>query len=154
MSADELTFTVGSKISIIRKEPDLWKGRCDGRVGWFPPDFVKEVDPETNGEMNFTTIELLNCNVESVHTERAHSFRISQGSSHWNMQEITVAAESKEEMDDWLNTMSALSQSVNSKISLLRTKEKQLRIASELSSLVVYCQGNPFVKELKQRFYV
>jgi hypothetical protein len=38
MGPDELTFTVGSKLSIIRKEPDLWKGRCDGKVGWFPPD--------------------------------------------------------------------------------------------------------------------
>jgi hypothetical protein len=57
------------------------------------------------------------------------------------MREILVAAESKEEMEEWVSTMSALSQNVNSKVNLLKTKEKQMRIANELSSLVVYCQG-------------
>jgi hypothetical protein len=141
MSADELTFTIGQKVLIIRKEPDLWKGRCDGKVGWFPSDFVNEMDPEVAGEMSYTTIELLNCVAEHVNTDRPYSFRISQGQNHWNMQELIVAAETKEEMEDWLNNLITSSQCVNNKISLLRTKEKQLKIANELSSLVVYCQG-------------
>jgi hypothetical protein len=142
MSEDELSFVIGTHVSILRKEPDLWKGRCDGRVGWFPPDFVKEVDPDVGGEMNYVTIELLNCVIEQIGTDRRYSFKISQGNSHWSTQEIVVAAETKEEMEDWLNSLIASSQSVNTKISLLRTKEKQLKIANELSCLVVYCQGS------------
>ena len=43
--------------------------------------------------------------------------------------------------------MHSLMRTANEKINLLRTKEKQLRIANELSSLVVYCQAVPFNAE-------
>lgn len=120
----------------------MWKGRCDGRIGWFPPDCIREVGPEANGEMKYVTIELANCNVEVVTTDRLYSFRVNQVSSHWDKKlDIIVAAETKEDMEEWLNALHTLSQSASTKINLLRTKEKQNRLANELSSLVVYCQG-------------
>ena len=91
--------------------------------------------------MRYVTIELGGAVIERTDVDRPFAFRVSQGTSHWNLQEVIMAAESREEMDDWLTSLNSLARSVNDKISLLRTKEKQLRIANELSSLVVYCQG-------------
>lgn len=61
-----------------------------------------------------------------------------------NSQEFVLAAESSEEMNEWITAINLLTRTVNDKINLLRTKEKQLKIANELSSLVVYCQAVPF----------
>lgn len=47
-------------------------------------------------------------------------------------------------MADWLNSLHEVTRSANDKIHILRTREKDLRIASELSNLVVYCQAVPF----------
>lgn len=49
-----------------------------------------------------------------------------------------------EEADGWQNNLFELTRSVNTKMSILRTKEKEKRIAAELSNLVVYCQAVPF----------
>lgn len=54
--------------------------------------------------------------------------------------------------------MNALTQSVNERKNIIRTREKQLRIANELSSLVVYCQAVPFnqdfaLQEPRSSFY-
>uniref|UniRef100_A0A915D160 Phosphoinositide phospholipase C n=1 Tax=Ditylenchus dipsaci TaxID=166011 RepID=A0A915D160_9BILA len=147
MQNDHLSFPINAHIKVIRKEPDLWKGRFDGKVGWFPADHVQEIGNAIDSALNYETIELAGSLFEKFESDRPHSFRVTQSSTHWNVQEYIVAAESREEMDDWLSTMHSLTRTVNDKIHLLRTKEKQLRIASELSSLVVYCQAVPFNAE-------
>jgi len=41
--ADELSFNVGDKIEIVRKDDSgWWEGRLGGKVGQFPSNFVKE----------------------------------------------------------------------------------------------------------------
>jgi hypothetical protein len=60
------------------------------------------------------------------------------------MQDYLVAADSSEEISEWLDACQQQVQQINDKMNQLRTKERQLRIASELSSLVVYCQAVPF----------
>ncbi|KAI6219263.1 Phosphoinositide phospholipase C [Aphelenchoides besseyi] len=157
-SPDDLSFQIGTRLSIVRKDPDLWKGRCDGRVGWFPPDFVKEIDSDVTDEMKYTTIELAGSIIDKTDSDHPHAFRITQSTSHWEVKEVIIAAETREEMDDWLNTLHSLTRTVNDKITLLRSKEKQLRIANELSSLVVYCQAVPFnpdfaLQDPKTTFY-
>lgn len=54
--------------------------------------------------------------------------------------------------------MDSFARTASDKINLLRTKEKQLKIASELSSLVVYCQAVPFnfdfaLQDPRTKFY-
>ena len=46
----------------------------------------------------------------------------------------------EDELNDWLNHINEILRSANEKVSNLRVKEKNARIASELSNLVVYCQ--------------
>ncbi|CAD5209116.1 unnamed protein product [Bursaphelenchus okinawaensis] len=142
---DDLSFQVGSRLSIIRKEPDLWKGRLDNRVGWFPPDCVKELDTEPGAnEMNYVTIDLAGAIIDKSPESRPFSFKVSQSASHWKSKEVVVAADDKDDMDDWISSINSMTKSVNEKVTLIRSKEKQVRIASELSALVVYCQAVPF----------
>ncbi|CAD5214162.1 unnamed protein product [Bursaphelenchus xylophilus] len=144
IGSDDLSFQVGSRLSIIRKEPDLWKGRLDKRVGWFPPDCVKELEGESAAEMSYVTIVLAGAVVDKSSESRPFSFKVSQPTSHWKTKEVLVAADEREDMEDWISAINSMTRSVNDKMSLIRSKEKQVRIASELSALVVYCQAVPF----------
>lgn len=41
---DELTFTKGDIISVSRQEEGgWWEGTLNGRIGWFPSNYVREV---------------------------------------------------------------------------------------------------------------
>lgn len=55
-----------------------------------------------------------------------------------------MAANSCDDQEDWLNTLHELTRTATSRFQILRLREKNLRIASELSNLVVYCQAVPF----------
>ena len=80
--------------------------------------------------------------LKSDSSERPHSFRSWLAQSHWNVQEYWLAADSADEMEEWLNACQNQAHQANEKVHELRNKEKQLRIASELSSLVVCFMGN------------
>lgn len=44
---DELSLTKGTKISVLEKSDDgWWKGQLDGKVGWFPSNYVIEKLPD------------------------------------------------------------------------------------------------------------
>lgn len=53
---DELSLIKGTKISVLEKSDDgWWKGQLDGKVGWFPSNYVIEQPPEsqiTGSELN------------------------------------------------------------------------------------------------------
>uniref|UniRef100_A0A915ARG5 Phosphoinositide phospholipase C n=1 Tax=Parascaris univalens TaxID=6257 RepID=A0A915ARG5_PARUN len=97
--------------------------------------------------LNYATIELagsLIAKVPNEETDRPFAFKISQAAAHWNVTECIMAANSSDDREDWLNTLHELTRTATDRIHILRTREKNLRIASELSNLVVYCQAVPF----------
>uniref|UniRef100_A0A7E4UWB1 Phosphoinositide phospholipase C n=1 Tax=Panagrellus redivivus TaxID=6233 RepID=A0A7E4UWB1_PANRE len=143
---EDLSFPINAVIKVIRKEPDMWKGRYNNKVGWFPPEYVKELSTPAgnNGEINHSTIELAGTMVEKVDSDKPNAFRISTPSNHWSSEEWIIAAENAEEMSDWLAQMHEITRNATSRIHQLRTREKVLRVAAELSNLVVYCQAVPF----------
>lgn len=55
-----------------------------------------------------------------------------------------LAANSNEDREDWLNILHELTRTAMDRSTLIRIREKNLRIASELSDLVVYCHAVPF----------
>uniref|UniRef100_A0A183CRQ1 Phosphoinositide phospholipase C n=1 Tax=Globodera pallida TaxID=36090 RepID=A0A183CRQ1_GLOPA len=75
---------------------------------------------------------------------RPFAFRITLAQSHWDMREYVLAADSREELDEWLCACQQMAANASDKMRQLRSREKQSRIASELSSLVIYCQAVPF----------
>ncbi|EGT51746.1 hypothetical protein CAEBREN_05222 [Caenorhabditis brenneri] len=146
---DELSFPANVIITVLRKEEGLWRGRYGSLTGWFPSAHVQEILPEksnTSETSNYHTIELAGTLIERIHDlDKPHVIRISQSNQHWmNKQYYVLAAGSSEEIDGWQNNLYELTRSVNTKMSILRTKEKEKRIAAELSNLVVYCQAVPF----------
>lgn len=60
---DELTFTKGDIISVSRQEEGgWWEGTLNGRTGWFPSNYVREV----KGSGGYNTIMLSSCYAFSV----------------------------------------------------------------------------------------
>ncbi|KHN75652.1 1-phosphatidylinositol 4,5-bisphosphate phosphodiesterase gamma-1 [Toxocara canis] len=97
--------------------------------------------------VSYATIELAGSLIAKVpyeETDRPFAFKISQAAAHWNVTEFVMAANSSDDREDWLNTLHELTRTATDRIHILRTREKNLRIASELSNLVVYCQAVPF----------
>lgn len=48
---EALCFPVNAVISVIRKESGgLWRGRYGSKTGFFPPEYVKEINSGANGK--------------------------------------------------------------------------------------------------------
>ncbi|GMT13606.1 hypothetical protein PFISCL1PPCAC_4903, partial [Pristionchus fissidentatus] len=147
---EQLSFPANAIITVLKKDGQLWRGKYEGKVGWFPPSFVQEISPQDKkGEKDaYATIELAGALVERMTSSESHDrpnvLRITHASQHWTGQQWLVAAATIEDADDWSNNLTEILRTANEKISNLRTKEKTARIASELSNLVVYCQAVPF----------
>ena len=46
---DELNFKKGAVITLTQKEDGgWWEGTLDGKTGWFPSNYVKEIASKTN----------------------------------------------------------------------------------------------------------
>lgn len=150
LSDEQLSFPANAIITVLKKDTQLWRGKYDGKVGWFPPAYVQEISSkDSKGEQNaYDTIELAGALVERVpmseSLDRPNVLRITYASQHWTGRQYLVSASTTEDADDWSNMLTEILRTANEKISHLRTKEKTAKIASELSNLVVYCQAVPF----------
>lgn len=147
---NELSFPANAVITVLRKEGTRWRGRYGTLTGFFPAQCVTELEQfESSPEepANYATIELAGSIIEKVsneETDRPFAFKISQAVAHWNGTEYILAANSSDDQEDWLNTLHELTRTATDRVHILRIREKDLRIASELSNLVVYCQAVPF----------
>lgn len=145
----ELTFPANAVITVLRKDGLRWRGRYGNQTGFFPANCVTEIEPFESPEepVNYSTIELAGSIIEKIsieETDRPFAFKISQAAAHWNVTEYILAANSSDDQEDWLNTLHELTRTATDRAHILRIREKDLRIASELSNLVVYCQAVPF----------
>ncbi|CAG9530654.1 unnamed protein product [Cercopithifilaria johnstoni] len=147
---NELSFPVNAVINVLRKEGNRWRGKYGNHSGFFPSRCVVELETSDNqpNELGlYAAIDLADSLIEEVPFEvagRPFAFRIRRVSAHWNPSEYMLAANSNEDREDWLNILHELTRTATDRNTLIRTREKNLRIASELSDLVVYCQAVPF----------
>uniref|UniRef100_A0A1I8BDE8 Phosphoinositide phospholipase C n=1 Tax=Meloidogyne hapla TaxID=6305 RepID=A0A1I8BDE8_MELHA len=169
-----LCFPLGAKITVLQKyylnkneeekqqkeeeliDKWLYLGRYNNEIGWFPPCSVREMSDisfesnNSSNELNYGTIELAGtCFEENKDIERPFSFKILLSQSHWKVQVYIIAADNEEELKEWLLICQKQSKQANDKIQQLKIKERQLKIASQLSCLVVYCQAVPFNPDFK-----
>uniref|UniRef100_A0A5S6Q9V1 Phosphoinositide phospholipase C n=1 Tax=Trichuris muris TaxID=70415 RepID=A0A5S6Q9V1_TRIMR len=148
----ELSFPAKALIIIHRKENELWwRASYCGKVGLVLMERVEILHPTWSNdsrtasqEVEVETLPLTQCLVEVFESSKPFSLRICEQAMAFDGRELVVAASSQEDQIDWLNSIMEVSRCANNKASLLRSKEKCLRIASELSNLVVYCQAVPF----------
>uniref|UniRef100_A0A0N5A0J6 Phosphoinositide phospholipase C n=1 Tax=Parastrongyloides trichosuri TaxID=131310 RepID=A0A0N5A0J6_PARTI len=143
---DELTFPAGAIIKVVRKENTLWRGKYNNNIGWFPSDCVQEIENNENTEkINYDNIELAGCDIQEIDsTDKEFTFKVIQGDNNQFSDGYIIAAETKEELKEWLYDIDNVAKSARTRIQTIRSKEKHLRIAAELSDLVVYCQAVPF----------
>ncbi|MFH4973935.1 hypothetical protein AB6A40_000644 [Gnathostoma spinigerum] len=150
MNSCELSFPSNAIISVFRRDGDRLRGKYDSQTGLFPARCVVEIDPRevsSNGAVNHVSIELVGSCVEKAslkECDRPFAFKIRLNSSRLDDTVFFMAANSNDDCDDWLNTLNELMRSATDRDQNLRSREKSMRIATELSNLVIYCQAVPF----------
>jgi len=152
---DELSFKRGALIfNVSQQEGGWWRGDYGGkRQHWFPANFTqveeggKDDESENTplGSLQKGSIDIVGAEVELV--ERPGGFvgiRIESGTS-LNVNELRCA--SKEEAQDWVAKIKDTASSASIRDSENRRKERAMRIARELSNLVIYCRSVMFNPE-------
>ncbi|KRX53148.1 1-phosphatidylinositol 4,5-bisphosphate phosphodiesterase gamma-1 [Trichinella sp. T9] len=151
----ELSFPMNAWITVQRIEDEQWlRGIYKGKVGLVPRDQVELIPsnltkPLLQSDSNynlqeFDSINLSTCSIEELDVSRPFVFSVRENASNDTVREIIVAANSRDDQIDWMNSILEVSRSLTEKANSVKTKEKCLRIARELSDIMVYCQAIPF----------
>ena len=161
---DELSFPKHAIITNVMKQHEAWwRGDYGGKIKyWFPANFVQEIrgengkgdsdetssnDPTPLGSLQKGAIDIVNCSVVAipgtVHN-RDHVFRIISPSQPTP---IDIAAASQEDLTDWILKIRETAASANEAIKKGKRIEKELKIAKEFSSLIIYCRAVPFASD-------
>ncbi|XP_018494683.1 1-phosphatidylinositol 4,5-bisphosphate phosphodiesterase gamma-1 [Galendromus occidentalis] len=148
---DELSFPKHAIITnVLKQDGGWWKGDYGGKKEhYFPANFVEEVDPSCQteedgaemsplGSLQKGFIDIAGCSVEILQSRGPYVFRISSPTK--SMQK-DIAAPSYEEMEEWVQKIRQIAQSANDKLEQRKEMERSLRLAKELSNLIIYCRS-------------
>jgi len=163
---DELGFCKGAFIrNVVKYDGDWWRGDYGGKVGkWFPATFCEEINvanglkqtpdvPENASEsedrrndlalgaMQKGSLDLNGCIVDQVAGRNQRMFLLSIKSQSGQLE---CAAESEEDLEDWIRSIREASTQAEEALCRIRELGEQKNIAKELSDLVVYCVTVPF----------
>ncbi|KAL3182847.1 hypothetical protein MRX96_034484 [Rhipicephalus microplus] len=158
---DELSFCKHAIITnVVRLEGGWWRGNYGGkRQHWFPANFVEVLETQDAsddgsgdamplGTLQKGSIDIAGCTVDILQSwpgrGREWVFRIV---SPTQLMPIEIAAPSREEMQDWVLKIRETAQSANDMIQQRREMERSLRLAKELSNLIIYCRSVQFCPE-------
>ncbi|XP_068119982.1 1-phosphatidylinositol 4,5-bisphosphate phosphodiesterase gamma-1 isoform X1 [Hyperolius riggenbachi] len=161
---DELTFTKNSIIQNVEKQDGgWWRGDYGGKKQlWFPSNYVEEVfnppEPEPEqpqldensplGDLLGGVLDVPSCQI-AIRNEglnsRPYVFSINVPSV--TRLPLDVAADSSEDMNDWVRKIREAAQTADARLSEGKIMERRKKIALELSELVIYCRPVPFDEE-------
>ncbi|XP_067904610.1 1-phosphatidylinositol 4,5-bisphosphate phosphodiesterase gamma-1-like [Heterodontus francisci] len=163
---DELSFCKHSIIQNVDKQDGgWWKGDYGGkRQLWFPANYVEEImSPSTSeperlplsensplGVLLRGSLDVPSCQI-AVHPDgkgsRPFVFKINMGSFTRSGESMDLAAESLEDLNDWVTKIREATQTADARKEEGKMMERRKKIALELSDLVVYCRPVPFDEE-------
>eukprot|EP00095_Tigriopus_kingsejongensis_P002053 maker-scaffold254_size236139-snap-gene-1.12 protein:Tk02053 transcript:maker-scaffold254_size236139-snap-gene-1.12-mRNA-1 annotation:"1-phosphatidylinositol -bisphosphate phosphodiesterase gamma-1" len=173
--SDEHSYNKGEIITNVNKqEGGWWSGDLRGRKQqWFPANFVVEIDPceveEINneqmplGSMQKGCMDILGARISISLNPEPHPtlewiIRIecpNQDTAVDLFQAKTaifqMATQNRQEASDWANNIRETAVSASQRENENRRKERAMRIARELSNLVVYCRSVVFNPERSLR---
>ncbi|XP_071822234.1 1-phosphatidylinositol 4,5-bisphosphate phosphodiesterase gamma-1-like isoform X3 [Apostichopus japonicus] len=163
-SSGELSFCRHTIITNVQKMDDgWWKGDCGGaKQLLFPANLVEEYNADEdavkpNAEsaeaavVQKGVIDIQGCTVENVPRGPVPFVFYIQSSSG---QKIVVAAESLTDLENWMNRIATAGERAQSKLANRKASERRMKIAKELSDLVVYCRTVSFNEDSpKGNFY-
>ena len=159
---DELSFPSGAlitNVSIQKPDAGWWRGDYGGkRCHWFPANFTQlEEISGSDGAMNRSDNESLDSpqrgmidivDVEVELMDNGQGVRLKSGSSLvW--QELYIHNE--QEAVEWVAKIKEVSTNASQRDNESRRRERSLRIALELSNLVIYCKSVMFSQEDKRQ---
>ncbi|XP_023227625.1 1-phosphatidylinositol 4,5-bisphosphate phosphodiesterase gamma-1-like [Centruroides sculpturatus] len=158
---DELSFCKHAIITnVVKQDGGWWRGDYGGKKHyWFPANYVEERETQENsdessgeamplGSLQKGSIDIVDCSVDIQHNRASRGrdwiFRIV---SPTQVHPIEIAAPSRDEMTDWVQKIRETAQSANDMLKRGREVERTLRIARELSNLIIYCKSVQFCPE-------
>ncbi|XP_069740315.1 1-phosphatidylinositol 4,5-bisphosphate phosphodiesterase gamma-1 [Narcine bancroftii] len=151
---DELSFCKHAIIqNVDKQDKGWWKGDYGGkRQLWFPANYVEEIisplsENSPLGDLLRGVLEVPSCQI-AVHPEgkgsRPYVFKINVGSFAYMGGTMDLAAESLEELNDWVTKIQDAARNAGARKEEGKMMERRKKIALELSDLVVYCRPVPF----------
>eukprot|EP00117_Sycon_ciliatum_P048109 scpid29980/ scgid3392/ 1-phosphatidylinositol 4,5-bisphosphate phosphodiesterase gamma-1; Phosphoinositide phospholipase C-gamma-1; Phospholipase C-gamma-1 len=156
---DELSFCEYAIITNVRKfEDGWWKGDYNGQVNlWFPANHVEEIEPQKKKDerplgtlqkdsfdITGMTVEIVKKNPKSPASTQGYRFIIVPRDP---MKHIEVATETFEEVEEWIRKITQAKDDLAKRTTETLQQERTLRIAVELSDLIVYCRSVRFNEE-------
>ncbi|XP_039763945.1 1-phosphatidylinositol 4,5-bisphosphate phosphodiesterase gamma-1 isoform X2 [Pararge aegeria] len=159
---DELSFCKHSIITNVEKmEGGWWRGDYGGKKRyWFPANYVEqfegdlpdiycmETESAPLGSLQKGVIDVVGAVVELVLLDDGVGSRwLVRIQSPTMCIPFDMAAPNREIAFEWLTAIKEAAQSANEKSRKHKKMERALRIAREISELIVYCRSVPFNQE-------
>ena len=147
--------------NVSKQDGGWWRGDYNGKKqNWFPANHVLELsfdaDDDENqetesmplGNMQKGSFDIMGVTVEVKQNPNRPTNLTDNTSLEWvirmehpiNLEEFEVAAGTREDALEWAATIRETGQSASHREDENRKKERAMRIARELSNLVVYCR--------------
>jgi len=156
--SDELSFPRGAlitNVSIQKPDGGWWRGDYAGKKShWFPANYTQleersepghdnsDNHSDTSDNLQRGTFDIMDAEVEV--SENGQGFRLKTTSSpYWT----DLKCNSLEEATDWVNKIKEVVATASMKDTESKKKERNMKIAKELSSLVVYCKATMFSQD-------
>ena len=156
--SDELSFPRGAlitNVSIQKPDGGWWRGDYAGKKShWFPANYTQleersepghdnsDSHSDTSDNLQRGTFDIMDAEVEV--SENGQGFRLKTTSSpYWT----DLKCNSLEEATDWVNKIKEVVATASMKDTESKKKERNMKIAKELSSLVVYCKATMFSQD-------
>jgi len=159
---DELSFPAGAiitNVSVQKPDAGWWRGDFNGkRCHWFPANFVSKIEQsvvngdvgnhedEDNDNSSRGMIDVVDAEVELL--ENGMGLRLKSSSSLvWR----ELRCHSADEANEWVSKIKEVSANAALRDTESRRRERSLRIARELSDLVIYCKSVMFSQDKMQQ---
>ncbi|KAJ9579947.1 hypothetical protein L9F63_004420, partial [Diploptera punctata] len=154
---DELSFCKHSIISNVNKQDDgWWRGDYGGKKQhWFPSNYVEVIEPQENrddnssdsmllGSLQKGSLDIMGAVVELQVGGRPGFEWILKIQNPSMCTPFEVAVKSRDVALEWMAKIKQTAQNANIRESQHKDLERALRIATEMSNLIVYCRSVAF----------
>ncbi|KPM07322.1 phospholipase C gamma-like protein 1 [Sarcoptes scabiei] len=141
----ELTLNIGDVVeNVVKCDNDWWKGTIESRIGYFPSNFVTEINKNDEEYLNNQRKIELDREKENE-TETYGSLELDEkitvslnsiGLNSFKVGPLIFMAETQSDCEDWITKIQEI---VNKKAKNKESIKRLLKIAPELNNLIIYC---------------
>jgi len=157
---DELSFRRGAIVTnVCQQEGGWWRGDHGGRrQHWFPANYTQleagtealeeaAIEATPLGSLQKGSIDIVGAKVEVVQVPGDGGTVGIRIESPASLAAAEVRCSSREEAAEWVTRLRETASSAMARDSETRRRERSMKIARELSNLVIYCRSVPWSPE-------